>query len=524
MNVLEPGSASIGIWTDDGRDDSAADVGLNRDSQGVLDIGLEAPSKAISYVAIRWSAELPFGARILGDHWERGYGDLEWRGAVPERPLPWYALVHDPVSGETTGIGVLTAPSAFASWRIDASGVTLVLDVRCGGVGVKLGGRRLIAARVRQMSSSPGDSAFDVARRFCSALCSKPRLPGQPVYGGNDWYFRYGNISAESVHTDSALIRELSQSRTNAPSYVIDAGWFPSLSCNGGPYERGNAGFPDMPGLAGRMAGIGVRPGIWIRPLLTTENVPERRRISAQHPLAGSRGNTLDPSTHEVLTQVSADIRRLRSWGYTVIKHDFSTYDITGKWGFAMGADVTFPGWQFADPTRTTAEIIRGLYEVIRAAAGDAVLIGCNTVGHLGAGLFELQRTGDDTSGTSWERTRKMGVNTLAFRMPQHGAFFHCDADCVGLTSHIPWSENRLWLDVLSHSGTPLFVSADPNCIGSEQRAALVESFDRAADGSSHAAPLDWMETTCPRKWSTAGSLKVYNWPTFPASSFACPG
>ena len=33
--------------------------------------------------------------KILGDHWERGYGDLAWRGIEPERIMPWYMLVSD---------------------------------------------------------------------------------------------------------------------------------------------------------------------------------------------------------------------------------------------------------------------------------------------------------------------------------------------------------------------------------------------------------------------------------------------
>ena len=72
-----------------------------------------------------------------------------------------------------------------------------------------------------------------------------------------------------------------------------------------------------------------------------------------------------------------------------------------------MGAALTNPGWHFADRTRTTAEIATALYRAIRAGAGDAIVIGCNTFGHLGAGCFDLQRTGDDTSGREWERTRK---------------------------------------------------------------------------------------------------------------------
>lgn len=87
------------------------------------------------------------------------------------------------------------------------------------------------------------------------------------------------------------------------------------------------------------------------------------------------------------------------------------------------------------------------------------MIIGCNTIGHLGAGLMHLNRTGDDTSGRIWERTRRMGVNTLAFRLPQHNTFYHIDADCVGIFGMIPWEKNRQWADVLAKSGTPLFVS-----------------------------------------------------------------
>ena len=63
-----------------------------------------------------------------------------------------------------------------------------------------------------------------------------------------------------------------------------------------------------------------------------------------------------------------------------------------------------------------------------------------------------MNRTGDDTNGREWERTRKMGVNTLAFRMIQNGIFYMTDADCVGVMGPVPWSLNRLWLDVLARS------------------------------------------------------------------------
>ena len=514
----------IAVWTDEGRDDSAAEVITDQMYHGQLTVSVAAPNAALSWIVLRWNKKINPGSRILGDYWERGYGDLEWRGLVPERVLPWYALIHDVPGNSIVGVGVKTGAGSFASWRVDENGVTLVLDVRNGGKGVRLGDRILTAATVHTGASHVDENAFAFASRFCRVLCPAPRLPAHPVYGGNDWYFRYGNITAETVRQDSALIRELSPSRDNAPYYVIDAGWFPGKGCNGGPYEIGNSDFPDPPGLAAHLKAHETRPGIWIRPLLTQAPIPATWRLPETHPHGKERDSYIDSSVPEVLELVRADIRRLTEWGYQMIKHDFTTFDLTGKWGVAMGAEITRSGWSFADRTRTTAEIVRDLYAAIREAAGEAYLIGCNTVGHLGAGLFELQRTGDDTSGRHWGRIRKMGINTLAFRQPQHNAFFPADADCVGLTEHIPWELNRQWLDLLARSGTALFVSADPAAVGPEQRAALTEAFARAAVPQPPAEPLDWQETTSPRHWKFSDEEITYDWSPFPASSFDCPG
>jgi alpha-galactosidase len=155
---------------------------------------------------------------------------------------------------------------------------------------------------------------------------------------------------------------------------------------------------------------------------------------------------------------------------------------------------------------------VRAFYQDVRDAAGSAVVIGCNTIGHIGAGLFELQRTGDDTSGQEWERTRKMGVNTLAFRMCQHNAFFAADADCVGLTEQVPWDMNRQWLELLAGSGTPLFVSASPAALGREQSAALKRAFALASEPLPPGEPLDWLDALCPGRWLLNGEPREFDW------------
>ena len=99
-------------------------------------------------------------------------------------------------------------------------------------------------------------------------------------------------------------------------------------------------------------------------------------------------------------------------------------------------------------------------------------LIGCNTFSHLSAGIFELNRIGDDTSGNEWARTLKMGVNSVGFRLPQHNTFYAADGDCVGLTTKVPWEKNKQWLQLLAESSAPLFISAQPEALGEEQKQA----------------------------------------------------
>jgi alpha-galactosidase len=268
-----------------------------------------------------------------------------------------------------------------------------------------------------------------------------------------------------------------------------------------------------MAKLADEVRSRGARPGIWVRPLVTVDRVPDSWTLPASRFKGDYPGAVLDPSVPEVLALVRDDVARLaREWGYDLVKHDFATYDLFGRWGFEMGSSVTVDGWAFADRSRTSAEIVRTLYATIREAAGAAVVIGCNTIGHLGAGLFELQRTGDDTSGREWERTRKMGVNTMAFRLPQHGTFFAADADCAPITSALPWSLAERWLRLVAASGTPLFLSHRREALGSEQKAAVRAAFALAAAPQPPAEPLDWLETTCPRRWRLGGREVTFEW------------
>ncbi len=491
----------------EGRRWTARGIALEANPQGSeLPVAIEAPQTPLERIHLRWRVRVPERWRILNDQWERSYGDLEWRGMIGERILPWYFLAFD---GQAThGYGVATGASCFAFWQVDTDGISLWLDVRNGGGAVSLGQRRLVAAVIRTQRGAREESAFESARRFCRALCAKPRLPARPAYGSNNWYYAYGrNCSADDMLRDSSLTAELAPSGPNRPFVVIDDGW--QMTNAAGPWEHGNARFPDMARLASEMKQRGVRPGIWIRPLHTTAAVPAGARTARRQ---NSPNATLDPTVAEMLELVRDDIRRIVSWGFELVKHDYSSFDLLGRWGFAMAGELTDSGWHFADRSKTTAEVVLALYRAIREAAGDVPLIGCNTFGHLAAGLFELQRTGDDTSGREFNRTRRMGVNTLAFRAPQHGTFFALDADCAPLTPQVPWELASRWLDLVALSGTALFVSPDPKVLNSETKAAIQRAFAAASQPQPLAEPLDWMETTTPGRWRIRGAEVDYDW------------
>lgn len=486
-------------WENDDYNLDDINVKLNQDNEH-LAIFLTAQTSKVKWIKLRWNnLSWDKNVRFLGDAWERGYGDMEWKGMNPNRFMPWYFCAKS--EAKSVCYGVKVRPSAMCFWQVDSLGMTLFLDVRCGGSGVNLKGRVIkladvIACEMRDCTS------FEAMQEFCGQMCEDPILPKYPVYGSNNWYYAYGKSSESEILADCDYILNLTKDIENKPYMVIDDCWQEHHRLNeynGGPWTKGNEKFPDMKALADKLVQKGVRPGIWVRLLLNEdENIKNEWRLS--------HNNCIDPTNPEALNYIKEDIKRICNWGYTLIKHDFSTFDLFGKWGFQMSPLVTDDGWHFYDDSLTSAEVVKLLYKAIldasvEASNGETLILGCNTIGHLGAGYMHINRTGDDTSGVDWERTRFMGVNTLAFRLPQHGKFYEIDADCVGIDGGISWSMNKQWADVLAKSGTPLFISVRPNILDETEKQELHEILKVASKQEHHVIPVDWEETTCPEHW-----------------------
>lgn len=474
---------------------------IQRDA--ALEAHLVSPDLALTHLHARWRARIDEGLLGFGDDWERSYGTLCWRGIEPERVMPWYFATYD---GQALhGYGVKTAAAALCFWQIDPEGVSLWMNVSNGGEGVELGQRRLHVATIATREGHDGEEPMAALRALCQRMCPAPRPVQDAIWGVNDWYYAYGHNNQQMLLEMTDIAVGVAPARGPKPFTVVDDGW-----------KDGSAAFPSMAGFAAAVKQKAARPGIWIRPLIASPDTNPNLLLSPQRfgdRTARARETAFDPTIPDAMDHVLEKVRQVASWGFELIKHDYSTYDLLGKWGFEMGASPTHPGWRLHDRTRTNAEIIRDFYQSIRRAAGEgALVLGCNTVGHLAAGLFELQRTGDDTSGRQWERTRRMGVNTLAHRLCQHGTFFQLDADCVPLTKDISWAMTRQWLDVVARSKTVLFLSPDPSAIGPDQRAALRDAIALLTSDARPAEPASLFHGPTPEIWRSPSGEKQYSW------------
>lgn len=481
-----------------------------------IEVYVQSPSITLKEIRLSWKYATANTSSILGDAWERTYGTVSWQKINETKKLPWYCIAHD--ADNTICFGVKTGCSTICFWQIASDKLQLMLDTRTGGNGVQLHSRTLHAADIVTTRNEENENAFATARRFCTQMCNSPRLTRKPVYGINDWYFAYGSNSAALILETTSLMASLASNSGNPPFSVIDAGWaiksplLPDDCCWGDDFSVPNGKFGDMEKLANEIKKIGMRPGLWTRPLCARHD--DKRNL-----LMASIPGRDDPKTPLLDPTISENIERIKNlwntyhqWGFEMVKHDYTTYYIFGRWGFQMDDGFTTPGWQFNDNTKTNAEIILNLYNNIREAAGTIYLIGCNTMSHLSAGIFELNRIGDDTSGREWSRTRKMGVNTLGFRMVQHKTFYEADGDCVGLTKDVPWEKNKQWMELLAKSSAPLFISAQPDAIGVEQKEFIKQSFSEAAKLQPIAEPVDWFTNSLPSKWKLNNQVVNFDW------------
>ncbi len=432
----------------------------------------------VKYLKLRFRGDLSFVEKVYADTWERsGMGcHLEWRSVTGSRMMPWFCYLKG--DGRTMCYGVKTGADCFASWFADPCGITLFLDLTCGNDGTDLQ-EPLVACEVVEMEGEAGEDTYRVAKRFSALLCDAPVLPKEPVFGVNNWYWAYGRIDLKGVLAETDYLMEMCKGSKHRPYMIIDDGWQLNRTYGEGAYIGGpwipNDRFGNMEKAAAGIHERGAKAGLWFRPLLTLGDVPEEAKLE-RFPAGGV---LLDPSHPYTLERVRADAAAIRGWGFDLIKHDFSTIDFFGINPLtAENGKVQLYHHKKApfDKTKTNATIIKNFYRAVQKGAGEADVIGCNTIGHLCAGIHSIYRTGNDTSGRHFELTRRNGVNTV-MRLPLNDCFYRADPDCAAFTPAVDAALNLDFLEMCALTGMTALASVTPNILTPEEMKRINEIF-----------------------------------------------
>lgn len=469
-----------------------------------LNIMLYPNGDKVKRIRLRWCGDISGVNSILGDAVVRSQmEDIVWRSFLPHLEMPWYFFTND---GECLhGYGVKTGTNSFAFWYADPFGISLILDVRNGAGGISC--EELLCAQVVCRKGSAGEDMYKAAHAFCKIMCDKPNLPNTPVYGLNNWYWAYGAIEEKVVLEEAEYLGKLTKGFKNRPFMTIDDGWQVAHAkgkYNGGPWNLTNDNFVNMQSTAEKIHSFDCNAGIWIRLLLTLSNVPSEAIYDSPYK---PNGIVMDP-THDFTKQkIAQDIKMLSGWGFDMIKHDFSFYDLFGA---VLSENMPL---HFYDQTKTNAQIIKEFYELIQNSAGDTLIMGCNTVNHLAAGIHQIQRSGNDTSGRHFEFTRRHGIHSM-MRAPQNNAFFKTDPDCAAFTEKVSKNLNFDFLEMAAITGSATFASVTPGILNSAEEKRLQQIF-AIADSikyEQYATITDWSKTANPSQFEFEGKQYNYNW------------
>ncbi len=464
----------------------------------------------IRCLKLRFEEDLSFVESVCGDAWMTCGGEqaIYWSGVTAYRVLPWFCYLRS--VDRMACYGVKTGADCFAYWQVDTRGITLFLNLMSGSGGTDLR-ESITACEIVEYIAPEGQNCFKTASVFAGMMCDAPVLPKEPVFGINDWYWAYGDVTEGIVKQKLDILDTLTDGLKHKPHLVIDDGWQIRRDGGekryiGGPWKCSEK-FGDIVRTAELIRKRGAKPGIWYRSLLTVEDMP-REAVLREH----DNGRVMDPTHPWVLEKVASDTAMIRGYGFDFIKHDFSTWDIFG--GILSnnnGIDILKSPCCFYDNTKTSAMVLKELYGTIQRAAGGAEVLGCGVVGHLSAGIHQMYRAGTDTSGRSFEWTVRNGVNSF-MRLPQNGKFHVTDHDCAAFTEKVPFEENLSFLEACAVSGSVTIASVTPGLLNGGQLERIAEVF-RLADGGNTDFAIDNFErTSLPERFLYNGEVREYNW------------
>lgn len=264
---------------------------------------------------------------------------------------------------------------------------------------------------------------------YAAALGAGPVRPAPSIWCS--WYHYFTTVA------ESDVVENLdAMDRLDLPVDVVqlDDGYQSEL----GDWLTLSDRFASLDELAARIRGRGRRAGIWVAPFL----VGARSEVARQHPdwlvrAAGAEGppagaghnwgqdlyalDTTHPVALDWITEVFGTLAGL---GFDFFKIDF-------VYGAAL------PGRRHDDDVPGVVAYRRGV-QAIRAAIGDAYLLGCGAPILPSIGLLDAMRVSADialhyepTGGDMSQPSQRSAVMNGVARAYQHGRWWVNDPDCL---------------------------------------------------------------------------------------------
>ena len=87
-----------------------------------------------------------------------------------------------------------------------------------------------------------------------------------------------------------------------------------------------------------------MRPGLWIRPLCARRDERANLLLPVHSGQGRPQRSILDPTIPENIERIRQYFDIYKQWGFELVKHDYTTHDIMGRWGFQMKDGMTSAG------------------------------------------------------------------------------------------------------------------------------------------------------------------------------------
>ncbi|HYF47375.1 MAG TPA: glycoside hydrolase family 36 protein, partial [Acidimicrobiales bacterium] len=298
--------------------------------------------------------------------------------------------------GEPTLVGFVGGRHHDGTLRLRSgpSGVELRAEATLGGAVLEPGTRRALHPVVLRSGSDAPELLAAWAAEVGRVEGARTGAPYQ--VGWCSWYHYFDGVREDDVTANLARAGDWP-----FDVFQLDDGYQVAI----GDWLTTNEKFPSgVDGVAAAIGAAGFTPGIWLAPFIASPSSelvaahpewlareaddPTQPMIGMFNDIWGGFQNALDVTRPEVLDHLAETARGLVDAGYRYLKLDFT-------FSAKLRGD-------YADPTLTPAERVRGAYEAVRHGAGDDVFIlGCGApLGSL-VGVVDGMRIGPDV-GPHW--------------------------------------------------------------------------------------------------------------------------